>query len=75
MIRRAVLAVLLATAAVAVASTPAQARVCKIDHYCVTTWYEDETYTTVAGVKYEGCIGGVSWGTRTGHVTFEENPC
>jgi hypothetical protein len=77
MIRRALLATLLGLATVVtVSASPAHARACRIDHYCVTTYYSDNTYTTPVGGKYEDCNGNAStWGTRSGHPTFEETPC
>ncbi|MEU4510022.1 DUF6289 family protein [Nonomuraea wenchangensis] len=79
MIRRVLtplLATLLAAAAVTAATaSPAQARACRIDHYCVTTFYSDGTYTTVVGELYEDCAGNRSmWGTR-GIPVFVETPC
>jgi hypothetical protein len=80
MIRRTLLATFLATvtavSVTVVASTPAQARACRIDHFCYTTWYSDATYTTAVGGKFENCDGATStWGRRSGHVEFEETPC
>jgi hypothetical protein len=77
MIRRALLATLLGLATVAaVGATPAYARACMLDYSCVTTWYSDNTYTTVVGAKYESCVGdSYMWGVRSGHPTFVETPC
>ncbi|SEG96989.1 hypothetical protein SAMN05444920_110176 [Nonomuraea solani] len=76
MIRRALLATLLALAAVSVAAAPAQARACKHGYTCVTVWYSDSTRTVVVGEKYEDCEGNAEmWGTRSGYVTFDESPC
>ncbi|GAA5058604.1 hypothetical protein HNP84_005481 [Thermocatellispora tengchongensis] len=77
MIRRALLAAVLAVTAFAVIpGAPAQARVCRIDHTCYTTYFSDATHTTVVGGKLETCDGSVStWGVRTGYIEFEESPC
>ncbi|QYC39719.1 hypothetical protein Nocox_10500 [Nonomuraea coxensis DSM 45129] len=69
------LATIAVTAVTAVSAAPAQARACQIDHYCVTTFYSDGTYTTVVGQLYEDCAGNRSmWGTR-GYPVFVETPC
>lgn len=79
MIRRSLPAMLLAAAlaaALTAVTGPAQARACRIDHTCVTTYYSDSSRTVVVGEKYESCDGRVSgWGTRTGYLEFEESPC
>ena len=79
MLRRAIAAVALATAATATAimpAAPAQARACTINFYCYTTWYSSAAHTVVVGEKYEDCNGNMSmWGVRSPHVTFSENPC
>ena len=76
MIRRALLAVLVALATLTtVTSAPAHARACRIDYHCETTYYSDGSYTTVVGAKYEDCVGNEShWGTR-GYPVFVETPC
>ncbi|UBU08533.1 DUF6289 family protein [Nonomuraea gerenzanensis] len=77
MIRRLLLATVLALASVtAVTTGPAQARACKIDHTCVTVYYSDSTRTVVVGEKYEDCNGAVDmWGVRSGYLEFYESPC
>ncbi|MFC5834566.1 DUF6289 family protein [Nonomuraea insulae] len=77
MIRRALLATVLGLAAVTIVTTgPAQARACRIDYTCVTTFYSDSAHTTVVGEKYEDCAGNASmWGVRSGYLTFDESPC
>lgn len=76
MFRRILLATALGIAVVAIPAAPAQARVCKMDHECYTTYYSDFSHTTVVGGIYEGCDGTrISWGQRTAHVTFVETPC
>jgi hypothetical protein len=76
MIRRALLATLLALATVSmVTASPAQARACQIDHYCYTTFYADGTYTTVVGELYEDCFGNRSMWGRRGIPVFVETPC
>jgi spermidine/putrescine-binding protein len=79
MLRRAIAAALLATAATATAilpAAPAQARACTINFYCYTTFYADSAHTVVVGQKYEDCDGTMSmWGVRSPYLTFSENPC
>ncbi|GAA2214483.1 hypothetical protein GCM10009850_099480 [Nonomuraea monospora] len=76
MIRRLLLATVLALAAVTVSTAPAQARACKYNYTCVTVFYSDSTRTTVVGEKYEDCTGVVDmWGVRTGYLEFYESPC
>jgi hypothetical protein len=77
MIRRALLAAVLATTAVTVVTTsPAQARACSLDYVCYTTYYSDNTYTTAVGGKFVNCDGaGSSWGTVTVYKDFVETPC
>ncbi|MFC4114068.1 DUF6289 family protein [Nonomuraea zeae] len=77
MIRRLLLATVLALAAVTTVTTgPAQARACKYNYACVTVFYSDSTRTTVVGEKYEDCTGVVDmWGVRTGYLEFYESPC
>lgn len=77
MIRRVLLAVLLALATLTTfTSAPAYARACALGNYCVTTYYSDSSHTTVVGTMYEGCEGGgSSWGTRTIYKDFVETPC
>ncbi|WP_188196442.1 DUF6289 family protein [Nonomuraea sp. SYSU D8015] len=77
MIRRVLVATLLAAATVAaVTSSPAAARACKIDHVCYTVYYSDSSRTTVVGELVVGCDGERSmWGTRTGFYDFSESPC
>lgn len=67
---------LLAAAGVTLAATPAQANVCPLGDLCVTTYYSDNTHTTVVGGKIEDCDGGgSSWGTRTIWVDYSRTPC
>ncbi|WP_018349799.1 DUF6289 family protein [Longispora albida] len=62
--------------AVVVPAVPAQARACRIDHFCTTAWYSDSSYTNHIGGMYEECDGSVyTWGQRTGYVVFRESPC
>ncbi|MGN9838033.1 DUF6289 family protein [Nonomuraea sp. H19] len=77
MIRRALLATLLAAATVTtVTAGPAQARACPLDYHCVTTYYADSTYTSVVGQKVAGCAGDeYTWGRRTYHPEYVETPC
>jgi uncharacterized protein DUF6289 len=79
MVRRSIVAVLMAagaTVAAIVPAAPAHAVACTIQHYCYTTWYTSAAKTVVAGQKYEDCNGNTTtWGTRTPYVTFTENPC
>ncbi|MFB4278335.1 DUF6289 family protein [Nonomuraea sp. MTCD27] len=77
MIRRALLATVLALAAVTTVTTgTAQARACKLGHACVTVYYSDSTRTTVVGERYEDCNGAVDmWGVRSGYLDFYESPC
>jgi hypothetical protein len=80
MIRRALLAVLLAlgslVAIATVTSAPAYARACQLGYSCVSTYYSDETRTTVAGVRYVSCEGaGSGWGSKTIYLDFQETPC
>ncbi|MEU8106629.1 DUF6289 family protein [Nonomuraea muscovyensis] len=80
MLRRTLLATTLSAAltlaTVTVASAPAQARACKIDHFCDTIYYSDSAHTTAVGGKREDCDGTVqTWGRRTGYLTFTEVPC
>ncbi|MFI9593938.1 DUF6289 family protein [Nonomuraea sp. NPDC052265] len=76
MIRRASLAVLLALGTLTVIGSPAQARACQIDYHCETYYYSDSAHTTLVGVKYENCVGDVTWvGTRGSYPEFYETPC
>ncbi|MFG1685937.1 DUF6289 family protein [Nonomuraea sp. NPDC049269] len=81
MIRRALLAVLLVLGSFAtittVTSAPAFARACALGYTCVSTYYTDETRTTVAGVRRVGCEGETlpGWGVKTIYLDFQETPC
>ncbi|MFG1803637.1 DUF6289 family protein [Micromonospora carbonacea] len=77
MIRRVLLtAALVGASVLVVPGSPAQARACRIDHECVTTYYADSGRTTVVGERYESCSGTVyTWGVRSGYPTFVESPC
>lgn len=77
MIRRALLAALLALGAITTVTTaPAYARACPLGTSCVTTYYSDSLHTTVVGALYAGCDGaGSSWGTRTTYLDYQETPC
>lgn len=77
MFRRALLAVVLTTAASLFAlSTPAQARFCMLDHYCVLAFYSDSTHTTLVGTQVTDCTGEVfKYGRRSAHQEFTETPC
>jgi hypothetical protein len=77
MIRRVLLAAALAFTALAVIpGVPAQARACKIDYTCYTTYYSDSDHTTEVGGTFTDCDGDVTtWGERSGYLTFDETPC
>jgi hypothetical protein len=77
MIRRVLLAVLLALATLTTfTSAPAYARACALGNYCVTTYYSDSSHTTVVGAMYEDCEGAESrWGSRSIYKDFVETPC
>jgi hypothetical protein len=76
MLRSALLAVLFAAATLTVTAAPAQARVCALGSYCVTTYYSDSSHTTVVGVLTEDCDGNASrWGARSSYKDFTETPC
>ncbi|GAA2834068.1 hypothetical protein GCM10020220_023780 [Nonomuraea rubra] len=58
MIRRALLAAALAAATLGVLPVAAaNARACRIDHYCTTTYYSDAALTNAVGGKQEDCDG------------------
>ncbi|WDZ86171.1 DUF6289 family protein [Micromonospora cathayae] len=77
MIRRAAVALVLAASAFAmIPGSPAQARACRIDFECYTTYYSDASKTTVVGSLYESCTGTRYFdGVRTGYLTFQETRC
>ena len=59
-----------------VPASPAQARACRVDFYCTTTFYADSTRTTVVGELYEDCNGDRSfWGRRGADPLFIETRC
>ncbi|WP_433443515.1 DUF6289 family protein [Nonomuraea sp. CA-141351] len=76
MIRRASLALLLALGTLTVISSPAHARACMLDYHCETYYYSDSAHTTLVGIKYENCVGDVTWvGGRGSYPEFYETPC
>jgi hypothetical protein len=79
MIRRALAAAALAVVAIVVAvapAAPAQARACRIDFFCTTTWFSDSTQTTVVGYLIENCVGDrFMSGIRGAAPIFEEDRC
>ncbi|MGY0236552.1 DUF6289 family protein [Longispora urticae] len=79
MIRRTVIAGLIAATAtltLVAPASPAQARACRYDHFCTTIWYSDASRTVRVGSMYEECDGSVYIsGTRTSYMTFRESPC
>jgi uncharacterized protein DUF6289 len=69
-------AALVGAAVLVVPGSPAQARACRIDHQCVTSYHSDASHTTIVGQKFEGCTGDVeSWGVLSGYPVFVETPC
>ncbi|GAA2833885.1 DUF6289 family protein [Nonomuraea rubra] len=77
MIRRALLAAALAAATLGVLPVAAaNARACRIDHYCTTTYYSDAALTNAVGGKQEDCDGTTrTWGVRGPYQTWYESPC
>ncbi|MEV7006696.1 hypothetical protein [Streptosporangium sp. NPDC051022] len=77
MIRRVLLTALLAVTGLAVVpGAPAQASVCPMNRYCVTTYYSDGTYTTAVGGKVEDCgADPYSWGTWGPYEKYYEGDC
>lgn len=77
MIRRVLVAAALAATALAITPTgPAQARACALGFYCITTYYSDNTHTTVVGSLGEDCIGNsYTWGVRSTYKDWNEYPC
>ena len=77
MIRRALVATALATTAlVALPTAPAQAAACKIDWFCVTTFFSDAAHTDVIGSREETCDGTLYvWGTRSSYVDIYRSRC
>lgn len=75
MIRRMPVILAFIAAAVIVTPAPAQARICKIDHECYTTFYSDSSHTTVVGTLYENCQSEPTMrGVRSSFWTFREHP-
>jgi len=80
MIRRALVATVLAAAALAVVPTTAQAGTqgynCRPNYRCHTTYYSDAAHTDVVGEKSEGCDGSAeTWGDITRFTTYTTSYC
>jgi hypothetical protein len=77
MIRRVLLGVAIAVAAIVVPASPAQALYpCPAYHYCLHTWYFDSSQYEVMGFYSVNCEGTpLSWGSRRGYLVFTANPC
>jgi hypothetical protein len=77
MIRRVLLAAVLAGAAIVVPASPAQALFpCPANNMCLHTWYTDNTRTVVRGTYSVNCQG-IPWrtGVQQGYLVFTTQNC